>query len=101
MARYIPGDSVTVSASFKNGAEVAADPDIVTFIVRDSTGAETSYVNGVDAEVIRTATGEYSSTVVLENPRSRRVRYAFRWQGVGSINAAEETFLTVHPSWDN
>lgn len=89
---------MTSSASFANSAGTAGDPDTVNFIVQEPDGTKTTYVYGVDAEVVRGGTGAYSSTVVLANAATVPVEYRLRWEGVGTINSADETSVTVWPS---
>jgi hypothetical protein len=89
------GDSPTITCTFKTSADVLADPTTVTFVHRDGAGVETSYVNGVAAQVSHPSTGVYAFQVPTITTSGA---HAIRCKGVGALIAAVEQRLSVRVS---
>lgn len=91
MSYYDIGDAIKLRTStpFQNNSGTAIDPDTVTFTVREPDGTRTSYVYGVDGEVSREGTGDYSMIV---RPDSSGVwRYAIAGEDAsGNALSADE-----------
>lgn len=85
------GDKIRVAVKFTDITRAEADPDAVHLLVRDPDGTETELFYGVGADVVRDAPGEYHSDVALLTPGE----WWFRWEGVGTLNAATESPLQV------
>jgi hypothetical protein len=95
MSEINPGDVVTVSTSpgFKNAAGVLADPTTVTLKWRVFSDDDlTTWVYGTDSQVVKDSTGLYHADI----PVTKAGRHYFRWEGDGTVTAAEEgSFLAV------
>jgi hypothetical protein len=91
MPIYDIGDRVRCSVAFTNLAGAAADPTTIAFKVRTPGGTETEYVYGVNAEVVRTATGAYYVDVTLTAASDWSVRFV----ASGSIVTATEQTVRV------
>lgn len=91
---YQIGKRVRSSVVFRDVAGAATDPSTVVFKVRTPSGSETTYTYGVDAAVVKDATGTYHVDVTLTAAK----RWSFRWNGTGALIAASETSIEVEPS---
>lgn len=78
------GNIKRVSAVFTVGA-TETDPTAVTVRVRAPDGTETSYVYGVDAEVVRTAVGRFR----FDLTGTQAGEYLVRFEGTGATTAAD------------
>ena len=90
MTLFDIGDQVRCTTSFTNLAGVATDPTTVKFKVK-SPSAETEYVYGVDAEVVRTATGVFYVDVTFTASGS----WSVRWVASGNLVSAIEQKVKV------
>lgn len=90
-----PGDVVRVSTTpgFKNAAGALVDPTVVRLRWRVfSDGDDTTWVYGVDSEIVRDSIGLYHGDI----PVTVKGTHYFRWEGTGAVTAAEESsFLSV------
>ena len=92
---YDIGDSTRLTATFRDEASNVADPDAVTFKVRRTGGGSTTtYVHGVDAELVKDATGVYHVDLIHTTSGS----YCFRWEGSGTVDTAAESHFTIKDS---
>lgn len=82
---YNLGNDVTSSVLF-TAANVPVDPTGVTFDVQAPDGTKTSYVYGVDSQVVRVSTGRYSVTLTP----SARGLYHYDFTGTGAVEANED-----------
>lgn len=100
MIEYELGQAVRLSAYFENASGVAADPSTVTFSVGvrsvnpppDPT--KTDAVFGVDAAVIKDATGRYHYDFTPSTPGI----YTTRVVGTGTVAAVAVGAIRVKPS---
>lgn len=91
---YDIGDVVRLDVAFTTQADVAVDPGTITVKIKNPIGTVTTYVYGVDAEVIRDSTGNY---YVLIDADKEGVWY-YRWEGTGANQSADEDTFTVADS---
>lgn len=94
MPQIVLGDSVESRATFTDSADVFVDPDTTKFSVVNPAGARTDYEFGVDVELVKEDVGRYLVYILLDQAGYWRVR----WEGSGTLAAAEETSITVRPS---
>jgi len=73
---------------------VATDPTAVLFKTQDPSGNETTYTFGVDANVVKSAVGNYYADWTLDEEG----RWFYRWEGTGVVVAAAEHALEVRDS---
>ena len=89
------GGTVRISAEFYNAAGVLTDPTTVTFYAKGpSFTNEESFVFGVDAEVVKDATGQYHADFTFTGAGA----HWFRTKGTGTVATAEEVRVKVRPS---
>jgi len=98
LANYNPGQlvSITTNPGFKNSSGVLTDPTTVTLRWRDPHGVETVWVYGTDPEITRTSAGIYASEILGDITGT----YVFRWEGDGSVTAADEDSFIVESLFD-
>lgn len=82
---YTLGSQPRFSASFQV-AGTDTDPTTTTFRYLEPDGTENALAYGIDAEVIRDATGRFHVDIRLEKSGV----YYVRWVGTGSAAAASE-----------
>jgi hypothetical protein len=93
MQSYDVGDSIRLSAVFYDEDGDAVDPTTITLKVKDLVPATTSYVYGVDAEVIKDRVGHYHADLVITGAGDGY--WYFRYEGTGTAVAAEEMKFKV------
>ena len=91
---YDKGDLVRCSATFKNSAGAEIDPSAVTFKFEDPSGDATTYVYGIDIELVRDDEGDYHVDISLDESGV----WSYRWESTGVGEAAEERYFEVRPS---
>ena len=80
-------DVETITATFKNAADVVTDPTTVTFVMREPDGIETPYVYLTDAELVRDSEGVFH----VDWPFTKAGRHHARWKGTGAVAEAGES----------
>jgi len=87
MSDINPGDMarVTTNPPFSIAGS-PADPTAVSLIWRKRGGPPTTWVYGVDAEVVKDGTGVYHADIPVPSAGT----FYFRWVGTGAVAAAEE-----------
>jgi len=91
---YYVGDKPRLTVTFTSGG-VPVDPDALTVKVRNPANEVTTYVYGVDAEVVRDSIGVYHVDVSVD----RSGTWRHRWEGTGSNQAAGESSFEVEDSY--
>jgi hypothetical protein len=93
---YIVGDVIQIytSSVFADVAGTAFDPDVITFVAKSPSGAQTTYVYGTDAEVGRAATGSYYLNLELSEAGKWRV-YASGATTAGAYRGADQLSFEV------
>jgi hypothetical protein len=92
--RFDIGDIIRLSAEFKDTAGAYVDPGQIVARVRDPLGAITVYTYGVDAALIRDATGKYR----LDIEATKEGVWFWRFEGKLSNKGAGESSFTVADS---
>lgn len=93
MNAFTVGAQVRLQATFKV-ADVSTDPTAITFKIRAPSGNVTTYVHGVDAQLVKSATGIY----YVDWTTSAEGVHAWRMAGTGVAVAAEESSFLVKDS---
>lgn len=95
MSTINPGDVVRVSTDppFTNSTGVATDPTTVMLRWKAGRhGEETVWIYGTDAEVVRDSAGTFHADITV----TEALPYFYRWEGTGTVQAAEASaFLVV------
>ncbi len=87
---YDVGDVARLSTAFTVSG-VATDPSSVALTILTPASASTTYTYGVDAQIVKSATGSYYCDLTLTAPG----RYGWRWVSAGTGAAATESWLMV------
>lgn len=87
-SEYNVGALVRVTGTFRNLANVLADPTTVTGYVQSPSGAETT------PSVTKDSTGVYHMEISATLPG----RWYYRLAGVGDLQAAAEGWFSVKPT---
>ena len=90
MSTIHPGDAVRLTAAFVDAADAPADPTTITLRVRPKGAAETAYVYGVAAGLIRDGVGAYHLDYVVPSGLGATTQVEYRWEAGGSVTAVEE-----------
>ncbi len=90
---YIVGQLVRCTATFKNSSDVNTDPTAVLVKYKTPTTIVTK-TYGIDAEVVKSATGIYYIDLTLNEEGT----WTYRFEGTGAVVAAGETWLQVGDS---
>jgi hypothetical protein len=86
------GDLVRVSGTFSDAdSGDAIDPDVVKVSIKSPDDTVTTYVYGVDTEVVKDATGEYHADIDANDAGV----WFYRWWSTGDGQAAEESRFVV------
>lgn len=93
MNTYPVGSAVRVTAAY-SAAGTATDPTVVTCQIKDPTGTITAYTYGGSGGPVRDSTGNYHYDV--DTPLAGV--YAYRWEGTGTVIAAQEGVFYSGPS---
>ena len=75
------GDKCRVTCTFKNLAGADTDPTAITFKMLEPDGTVTTYVYGVDAELVKSATGIY----YVDWTSDQAGRHLYRFIGTGTV----------------
>ena len=79
------GDMRRLQVTFSNLAGAVADPTAVTFRIKKPDGTAISYVYGIDAGLVKSATGVYYVDFSIALPG----RHVYRFVGTGAVETAE------------
>lgn len=80
------GDKCRLTCTFTNLAGADTDPTAVTFKMMEPDSTVTTYVYGVDAELVKSATGIY----YVEWTADQAGRHLYRFVGTGTVAQAVE-----------
>ena len=86
---YHVNQTVRITGTFKVGSAVT-DPTTVTLKIKTPAGVISSYTYAL-AEVTKSGTGVYYKDVSL----TASGNWYNRWEGTGTVAAADEEYLTV------
>ena len=87
---YDVGDLVRISGPF-TVAGVATDPTTVTLKIKDPSGNVATYTYAL-AEIIKDSVGNYYKDIIIDEAGY----WYYRWEGTGTVQAADEKYLFVH-----
>jgi len=91
MVRYDIGDARRLQATFKDITGTNTDPTTVTFSIKEPNSTAVDYIFGTDAEVVKSTSGVYYIDWIC----TKFGEHLFRWEGTGTVTAAEEGSFTV------
>ena len=85
---YDVGDRVTIQATFTDENSVLTDPDTVQLEIKNPAGTVTT------PSVSNPSTGVYEGSVLFDADGL----WWYRWEGTGTVDAAEEGSMSVRES---
>lgn len=88
---YDVGDRVRCTGTWTDSDDAATDPANVFATVQDPSGNQNDYTYGVDAELVKSATGIYYFDKTVDEAGLWR----YRFYSTGSGIAAQENAFTV------
>lgn len=91
MDTFFEGATARVTATFEDQNHALADPTTVTAEFNNPAGTKTTYVYGVDAQLVRESIGVYHYDIDLSSPRV----WHYRIEGTGTVKAVSQGQLTV------
>lgn len=91
---YDINDTVRCRAKFKNSNKVLIDPTSVTFKFKSPDGVITTYVYGVDSQLVRESTGIYYCDIDLLQSGN----YIYRFNSSGTLKSGSESRFSVKRS---
>jgi hypothetical protein len=91
---YHVGDLVRITGTFENSAGTDIDPSVVRAQYKDPSGAIISLQYGVDAELVKSATGVYYVDIDAD---AAGIWY-FRMYSTGTGQGANESYFLVAES---
>jgi len=84
-------DRRRLAITFKDFADVDADPDAVAFKIVEPDGVEVDYIYQTDAELVKDATGKYYVDYLF----TKAGRHKFTFTGTGTIDSAESADIYI------
>jgi len=85
------GDKRRLAITFKDFADVDADPTNVLFELTEPDGTVISYTYPADPEVVKDAVGKYYVDFLF----TKQGRHNMRFTGTGAIESAEATDIFI------
>jgi hypothetical protein len=93
---YDRGDLVRAVATFVASNSLTADPSQVWCLIIDGAGNRATHRYGLTpSQIVRGATGGY----YIDIDASAIGDWAYRWEGTGGLQLAEETHFSVRPTF--
>lgn len=86
MDKFDKSDLVRIDVDFKNSSDTLTDPSTITFKFEDPSGTETTYVYGIDAELVKDGTGEYHADISTDESGT----WSWRFIGTGTVEQVDE-----------
>lgn len=77
-------DSKTLTVTFTDENDVATDPGVVRFKMREPDGTVTNYLYGTDSQVVKDSTGVYHVVWSFD----QYGRHFVKWNGSGTLDAS-------------
>lgn len=91
---YYPGDRVYIPATFTDAdTDSPADPDTVTFTLKNPNGSLSTFVFGTASEVTKVSTGTYLCGAIVNQAGV----YFVKVSGTGAIAKSVEIQFRVQP----
>lgn len=91
---YDIGDRIRSSVEFRTTAGALTNPTTIIFRYKDPSENITILTYGVDAAVIRDATGQYHVDVDIDEAGT----WHYRWEGTGVLVGAVENWFKIRES---
>lgn len=93
-SKYDKGDLVRSAVAFTNEAGAAADPTTITFKFKvGKNGTITTYVYGVNAELVKDSVGNYHVDLAIDTDS---ITYYVAFYGTGALIAADRNTFTIN-----
>ncbi len=96
MRQYDQGDKIRLTGKFRDGSRALADPTAVVVKIKPPHGDTLTYTYLDDVELARDSAGVYHVDVTPAAGQSGV--WFIRWEGTGTIVAADEYSIFVKPS---
>ena len=98
MNQYIAGDLVSVTASFTNASNAAADPSVVTLKLgrKFSADSVSTYTSGTLAgpyAIVKNSIGSYSANI--DTTGFAQGQYTYFWAGTGAVQVVGSGVFAV------
>jgi hypothetical protein len=94
-SQFIRGEIAHITLSVTDTSDAPADPGSLLFKAQPPTGNVVTYTYGTDAEVVRSAVGEY----YIDLPLTSAGPWYYRWELSGSNAGAGEGSISVTPGY--
>lgn len=93
MAEYAVGQQIKLSGFFSLASSGAGtDPTTITVKVKTPAGVTTTWVYGVDSQVVKSGTGDYYANWTITESGT----HWYEWNGTGAVIAAtEKSFIAT------
>ena len=91
---YGKGDLVRVTGTFTDSGDVAVDPTAVIFKYKPPSSATVTYTFGVDAELVKSATGIY----YVDVSATESGQWWHEFSSTGTGQAVDESYFVVRQS---
>lgn len=91
MAEFNIGDKRRLTMTFRDVAGDLTDPTTITFLMKEPDGTKTTYISGVNAEMVSVSTGVWRVDWVIEQEGVHN----FEFKGTGTVVTAEEAAFRV------
>lgn len=91
MNQYDVGDLVRVAGVFTDADGVAIDPATVAFKLKKPDRSITTYLYGIDLQLVKDSTGNYRVDISADVKGT----YKYRWYSTGNGQAAGESQFEV------
>jgi hypothetical protein len=91
MPQFDIGDGVRFKTDIRDLTGALADPTTLICRIADPSGNVTVYTFGVDAELVKDATGQYYVDQVIDEAGLWR----YRFEASGNLNSHEEKFIEI------
>lgn len=95
MNTYDVGDQIRITATFTDIDGAAVDPATLQFKFKTPGSAITTYVYGVDAQIVKSGVGVYYVDVPIDASGT----WSYRFAGTGAGQAAAEGQFDVRQSY--
>ena len=94
---FLPSQRVELTATFRNEANVLADPTTVAIMVEDGDGVVSTYNYPADG-VTHPSTGIYKKLIDIPDTITITEVWTARAEGTGDVQAPAETQFVVEPA---
>lgn len=85
---------IRLAGAYKDRLGVLFDPTAVSLVVEDPAGGKTTYVYGVDPDLVNDSVGNYHRSIQAAIVG----RWKYRWEGEQNGDFGEEFFFDIRQS---